>query len=42
MVVPSTVTTNATGDASAHFQMPATGSVEIDASIGPIRNSKQF
>jgi hypothetical protein len=42
MVVPSMVTTNANGDASAHFQMPMTGSVEIDASIGPIRGSKQF
>jgi hypothetical protein len=42
MVVPSTVTTNTTGDASAHFQMPAAGSIEIDASIGPFRGSKQF
>ena len=41
-VVPSTVTTDSNGHAVAHFQMPASGSVEIDGSIGAARGSAQF
>lgn len=41
-VVPSIVTTDSRGHAVSHFQMPASGSVEIDGSIGASRGSAQF
>lgn len=41
-VVPSSVVTDSTGHATAHFQMPASGPIEIDAIVGPTRTTRVF
>lgn len=41
-IVPATPTTNSSGDAVAHVQLPSTGSIEIDATIGSVRATQMF
>jgi hypothetical protein len=41
-LLPMTAVTDAAGNATAHFQMPASGPIEIDASIGAIRQVRVF
>jgi hypothetical protein len=41
-IVPSPVITDGDGHARAHFQMPASGPIEIDAIVGPTRSTRVF
>jgi hypothetical protein len=41
-IVPASVTTDDDGDASAHFQMPSSGAVHIEAIVGSSRSGIDF